>query len=140
MPDDISDLERLGRAVKRVQYRHHRTLDAALATIGSTLSQWDALRAIGRNPGASAHALAVLTFQSDQSFGTLASRLVARGLIERSPGAGRRIEHHLTAAGERMLAAGHPLAEQMLAGSFANLTAAERTQLLMLLERTGDEA
>jgi DNA-binding MarR family transcriptional regulator len=139
MPDDISDLERLGRAVKRVQYRHHRTLDTSLATIGSTLAQWDALRAIGRNPAASAHTLAIATFQSDQSFGTLAARLVAQGLIERRPGKGRRIEHHLTPAGERMLAAGHPLAEEMLAGSFANLTVAERTQLLALLERTGDE-
>ncbi|CAN5144841.1 MarR family transcriptional regulator [soil metagenome] len=132
-----TDLERLGLAVKRVQYRHHRALDVKLATIGSTLTQWDALRAIGRNPGASAHALAVETFQSDQSFGTLAGRLIAQSLIERRPGKGRRIEHHLTPAGERMVAAGHPLAAEMLGASFADLTEAERAQLLALLERSG---
>lgn len=132
-----TDLERLGLAVKRVQYRHHRALDLKLATIGSTLTQWDALRAIGRNPGASAHDLAVETFQSDQSFGTLAGRLVAQHLIERRPGKGRRIEHHLTEAGERMVAAGHPLAAEVLAASFGDLAETELARLLELLERSG---
>src|ERR1043166_4841201 len=66
-------LEVLGRAVKQVQYRHHRALDTALAGVNSALAQRDARRAIARDPGASAHALAVATFQSDQSFGTLAN-------------------------------------------------------------------
>jgi hypothetical protein len=60
----------LGRRIKQVQYKHHRALDARLAAVGTTLAQWAALRAIGRLPGASAHALAVETFQSDQAFGT----------------------------------------------------------------------
>ena len=130
-----ADLETLGRAVKQVQYRHHRALDARLASVGTTLAQWDALRAIGRNPGASAHKLAVETFQSDQSFGTLAGRLAGQGLIERRAGRGRRIEHRLTPAGKKVLRAGHPVANKVLAASFARLSEKERSALLDLLLR-----
>ena len=130
-----ADLETLGRAVKQLQYRHHRALDARLAVAGTTLAQWDALRAISRNPGASAHALAVETFQSDQSFGTLANRLAAQDLIKRRAGRGRRIEHHLTPAGKKVLRAGRPIANEVLAASFAELSAKERSTLLDLLLR-----
>jgi hypothetical protein len=43
----------------------------------------------GGVPGASLHRLAQLTFQIDQSFGTLAARMADRGLIERVSGPGR---------------------------------------------------
>ena len=128
-----TELQVLGREIKRAQWRHHRAFDMRLAESGTTITQWDALRAIARHPGASAHELAGETFQSDQAFGTLASRLVAQKLIERRPGWGRRIEHHLTPAGERMLAAGHPIADAVLGESFAALTEPERAQLLALL-------
>lgn len=128
-------LEILGRAIKQVQYRHHRALDSRLAAVGSTLAQWDALRAISREPGASAHSLALETFQSDQAFGTLANRLEAQGLIERRPGEGRRIEHHLTKAGEQILEAGHEVAHEVLKASFASVTERERVVLLELLQR-----
>ena len=131
-----ADLEALGRAVKQVQYRHHRALDAQLAAVGTTLAQWDALRAIARSPGASAHTLAVETFQSDQSFGTLAIRLADQGLITRRAGRGRRIEHRLTAAGKKVLQAGHPIAVKIFAASFAQLSEKERSTLLDLLLRT----
>lgn len=130
-----ADLERLGRAVKQVQYRHHRALDTRLAAAGTTLAQWDALRAISRNPGASAHALALETFQSDQSFGTLANRLAAQGLITRRQGRGRRLEHRLTPAGKKVLEAGHPIAMKIFAASFAHLSEKERSTLLDLLLR-----
>ena len=131
-----ADLEALGRAVKQVQYRHHRALDAQLAAVGTTLAQWDALRAIARSPGASAHTLAIETFQSDQSFGTLANRLADQGLISRRAGRGRRIEHRLTAAGKKVLQAGHPIAVKIFAASFAQLSEKERSTLLDLLLRT----
>ena len=133
------ELRRLGRAIKQIQDRHHRELDARLATIGTTLVQWDALRVINRNPGASAHALAVATFQSDQAFGTLANRLVAQGLIDRRPGHGRRIEHHLTESGSKTLTAGRPLMNEVLAASFAPLSEKERVTLLELLTRIASD-
>ncbi|MEU5771439.1 MarR family winged helix-turn-helix transcriptional regulator [Streptomyces asoensis] len=129
------ELQILGRAVKAAQYRQHRTLDSRLASIGSTLAQWDALRAIGRAPGASARELAAATFQSEQAFGTLAGRLTAQGLVDRRPGRGRRIEHHLTAEGRRVLEAGHEVADPALAECFENLAEAEREALLGLLRK-----
>jgi DNA-binding MarR family transcriptional regulator len=133
----MTDLEQLGRAIKVAQARHHRALDTGLRSIGSTLAQWDALRAVANLPCASAHDLALATFQSDQSFGTLASRLEGHGLIERRPGRGRRIEHHLTAPGKAIVRAGQQIATELLAESFAGLSGPERTQLLRLLAKVG---
>lgn len=134
------ELEALGRAAKQLQYRHHREFEVRLATVGTTLAQWDALRAIERLPGATAHALAVATFQSDQAFGALANRLVAQRLVTRRPGHGRRIEHHLTPEGERTLEAGYPLGDEVLRASFAELSEEDRATLLELLLRTlGDD-
>ncbi|MFD9429285.1 MarR family winged helix-turn-helix transcriptional regulator [Streptomyces sp. NPDC060002] len=125
----------LGRAVKAVQYRQHRALDSRLASVGSTLAQWDALRAIGRTPGVSARELAAATFQSEQAFGTLAGRLVAQGLVDRRPGHGRRLEHHLTPEGERVLKAGHEVANSVLSECFEGLAETEREALLELLRK-----
>ncbi|MFD8705344.1 MarR family winged helix-turn-helix transcriptional regulator [Kitasatospora sp. NPDC059648] len=130
-----SELQELGRAVKQAQYRQHRALDSALSAIGTTLAQWDALRAISRSPGASARELAAATFQTEQAFGTLAGRLTAQALVERRPGHGRRIEHHLTPIGEQVLAAGHTVADKVLAACFSALPDADRATLLDLLQR-----
>ena len=135
-----ADLQLLGRAVKQAQYRQHRALDGALATVGSTLAQWDALRAISRTPGASARELAAATFQTEQAFGTLVGRLTAQDLVERRPGHGRRIEHHLTPAGERILKAGHKVADEVLAEAFAPLPEPDRATLLQLLQRLNGAA
>ena len=128
-----TDLEALGLAVKRAQYRNHRTMDAALRELGISLVQWDALRAILRMPGASGHDLAAATFQSDQAFGTLAGRLVERGLIARAAGRGRRIEHTLTDEGRRMLHEGQLIASRVLDELFSPLDDAERAALFRLL-------
>ncbi|MEU4496368.1 MarR family transcriptional regulator [Streptomyces sp. NPDC023998] len=128
-------LQDLGLAVKRLQHRHHRTLDALLIEQGTTLAQWDALRAIHRHPESTSHELAVLTFQSDQSFGTLAKRLLARKLIERTAGPGRAIRHRLTPSGEAVLDKGHAVVNHVLTESFAPLSQQERDLLHSLLTR-----
>ena len=136
-----TDLKPLGLAIKRVQHRHHRALEAGLIEIGTTLAQCNALRAIASNPDSSSHKLAGLTFQTDQSFGALANRMVERGLIERVAGEGRAILHHLTPEGERMLRAGDVVSERVLAASFASLNKGERRQLQGLLAKMlGDPA
>ncbi|MGG7465258.1 MarR family winged helix-turn-helix transcriptional regulator [Plantibacter sp. YIM 135347] len=129
------DLEHLGRSVKRVQDRDHRALDTALRTIGISLVQWDALKAIDRNPGASAHDLAVATFQSDQAFGTLATRLITAGWVDRSPGDGRRLHHRLTEDGQSILAEGRTLARGVWEELFAPLDDDEQRALAALLEK-----
>ena len=128
-----TDLLDIGRLVKSLQNRQHRMVDAALAEIGSTLSQWDALRAIKRHPDASSHVLAEYTFQTDQSFGALAMKLEERGLIARTPGAGRALRHSLTPDGNDLLSKATKIVERVLAQSFAPLSKAERAQLLSLM-------
>lgn len=117
--------------VKRLQHRHHRELTAALAPLGISLVQWDTLRHLDRHPEASLHDLAVLTFQTDQSFGSLATRMAERGLIERVPGPGRAVRHRLTERGEELLRAGMEIHERVVTGSFAPLASDE-------LDRLGD--
>jgi DNA-binding MarR family transcriptional regulator len=129
-----TDLKVLGQALKRAQYRDHRTMDAALRSVGVSLVQWDALRAIDRMPGASGHDLAVVTFQSDQAFGTLANRLDDRGLIVRTAGHGRRIEHELTEEGRQALRDGYNVADRVLKELFTPLNEDERATLLRLLQ------
>lgn len=121
-------------AVKRLQHRHHRALTQALAPLGLSLVQWDTLRHLYRRPDASLHDLAVLTFQTDQSFGSLAVRMAERGLVERVPGPGRAVRHRLTEEGARLRAEGQALADRVIESSFSGLSAAQLDQLGDLLE------
>jgi DNA-binding MarR family transcriptional regulator len=111
--------------VKRLQARHHRDANARLAPLGLSIVQWDTLRQLDLNPEASLHRLAELTFQTDQSFGGLASRMVDRGLIERMPGPGRAVRHRLTAKGRELRRAGERLVDDVLKDSFSPLTRKE---------------
>jgi DNA-binding MarR family transcriptional regulator len=125
----------LGLAVKRLQVAHHRAATEALRPLAVTLVQWDALRHLHENPGASLHDLAVLTFQTDQAFGTLATRLEARGLIRRVPGSGRAIRPELTPEGERVRASGAELVGRVVRDSFSPLDDGERAVLGDMLQR-----
>ncbi|MFH8533985.1 MarR family winged helix-turn-helix transcriptional regulator [Streptomyces tendae] len=121
-------------AVKRVQHRHHRALSRGLAPLGLSLVQWDAMRHLRQQPEASLHELAVLTFQTDQSFGTLAARMADRGLIERVPGPGRAVRHRLTEEGARLLAEGQAVVDGIVASSFGALSAEQLNCLGALLD------
>ena len=132
--------EVLGRAVKQVQWRHHRALDARMRGIGSTIVQWDVLRALEQQPDASAHELALATFQSDQSLGVMMRNMERKGLVERSAPRGRRIEHRPTEAGLRILEQGHRFAAEVLEATFGGFSADERATLLALLRRAGADA
>jgi DNA-binding MarR family transcriptional regulator len=124
----------VGLAVKRLQHRHHRAAGRALAPLGLSLVQWDALRHLHIKPDASLHDLAVLTFQTDQSFGSLAARMAERGLIERVPGPGRAVRHQLTEEGARLRAEGQIVVDAVTATSFSALTPDQLDQLGALLD------
>jgi DNA-binding MarR family transcriptional regulator len=128
-------LEDVALSIKKVQARHHRALDRRLSPLGVTLVQWNALREIGRNPGVSAHALAELTFNSDQAFGALATRLIRQGFVLREPGIGRAIVHRLTPKGAKLRDAGQEVLLEVLKQSFAQLSVAERQHLQALLTK-----
>src|SRR6202521_5984667 len=132
MPVAVQDI---GRAIKQLQYRHHRGMDHKLREVGTSLAQWDALRAIANRPNSSAHALAEMTFQTDQSFGALANRLLKRGMIERVAGPGRAIRHRLTPRGEATLRKGHEVVGPVLESSFAALTSRQREDFYRLIGR-----
>jgi DNA-binding MarR family transcriptional regulator len=125
----------MGLSVKRLQMRHHRQANSALAVLGISLVQWDALRHVDQNPGASLHDLAVLTFQTDQSFGALAARMESRGLIERVSGPGRAVRHRLTAKGADLRSAGGEILNGVLAESFSPLSPEQRTIFEALLRQ-----
>ena len=132
MPRDVGEI---GLSVKRLQMRHHRTVNERLAPLGISIVQWDALRHLHENPEASLHDLARLTFQADQSFGTLAARMIDRGLIERVPGPGRAVRHRLTGKGEELREKAGEIVRGMLTESFSALTDEELQTFGDLLAR-----
>jgi DNA-binding MarR family transcriptional regulator len=132
MPRDLGEI---GLSVKRLQMRHHRTANERLAPLGISLVQWDALRHLHENPEASLHDLAQLTFQTDQSFGTLAARMIDRGLIERVPGPGRAVRHRLTDRGEELREQAGETLQEVLTESFSPLSAEEVQTFGELLAR-----
>ena len=125
----------VGIAVKRLQWRHHTEASKGLAELGVSLPQWDVLRRLHERPDASLHELAQLTFQTDQSMGSLAARMVARGLLERLEGSGRAVRHRLTPDGERIRKAGDRILDTVLTASVGGLSPAERVTLLKLLQK-----
>ena len=141
--DVARTLQEIGLSVKRLQMRHHRAANAELAALDISLVQWDALRHLDQNPNASLHDLAQLTFQSDQAFGTLAARMIDRGLIERVSGPGRAVRHRLTDKGRALRQAGGRILDRVLTGSFAPLTpdqlASFDTLLLRLLDADDED-
>ncbi|GIL27702.1 MarR family winged helix-turn-helix transcriptional regulator [Actinocatenispora comari] len=130
-----SSLAELALGVKRLQVRHHRAIDTRLAPLGLSLAQWDVLRHLHRHPDASLHDLARLTFQTDQSMGTLAGRMATRGLIERVTGPGRAVRHRITAEGDRLRTAAQYEVDRVLGESFGPLDESDRATLGDLLSR-----
>jgi DNA-binding MarR family transcriptional regulator len=128
-------LQQVGLSVKRLQWQHHRGANTRLAEIGLSLVQWDVLRHLADNPEASLHDLALLTFQTDQSMGTLATRMIANNLIERVPGPGRAIRHRLTPAGEQARVKGGELINTVFDQTLRRLTPAELTTLYDLVTK-----
>jgi DNA-binding MarR family transcriptional regulator len=130
-----TNLRKIGLSVKRLQMRHHREANSALAKLKISIVQWDALRHLAENPRASLHDLAVLTFQSDQAFGTLATRMIERGLISRVTSDGRAIHHVITEKGHALRRKADKILERVLEKSFAPLSASELATLDELLIR-----
>lgn len=133
----VPSLQDVGLAVKRLQWRHHRAANERLAEFGVSLVQWDVLRHLAQQPEASLHALAELTFQTDQSMGTLATRMIQRELIERVPGPGRAVRHRLTTRGEEVRRAGARVLDGVFAESLGRLSEDDLAELHRLLLLAG---
>ena len=129
----MASLQEVGLAVKRLQWRHHRTANVRLADLGLSLVQWDVLRHLHAQPEASLHDLALLTFQTDQSMGALASRMIKRGLLVRVQGPGRAVRHRLTDRGDEARRGGGEILDGVLEESLGTLTPAQLDELNKLL-------
>ena len=128
-----SNLE-LGLAVRELHWRHNREANRRLqARAGISLKQWEVLRVLRREPEASLRDLAVLTWQTDQSMGELARRMVDRGLLTRAGGPGRAVRHHVTSEGRAALEAGAGIVDDILARSVGSLTAEEQVAFHAML-------
>lgn len=129
-------MQDVGLAVKQLQWRHHREANRRLrASARLSLVQWDVLRHLHREPDSSLHDLAVQTFQTDQSMGELAKRMVDRGLLARFDGPGRAVRHRLSSEGEAAYKAGSGIVDDVLAESIGTLTANERASLHAMLTK-----
>jgi DNA-binding MarR family transcriptional regulator len=128
-------LQDVGLAVKRLQWRHHREANRRLTPLGLSLVQWDVLRHLHAQPDASLHTLAILTFQTDQSMGELARRMVDRGLLERVAGPGRKVRHQLTGAGEQLRRDGAAVIDGVLRDTLGELSGRELAALHTLLAK-----
>lgn len=128
-------LEQLGLAIKRMQSRHHKAMDARLLPIGISLVQWHALREIDRNPGSTQLRLADLTFNSAQAFGALMTRMLRDDLVQRESGVGRAYSLSLTPKGQQLIQDGEAVMHSVLEESFAGLDEQERQQLQGLLDK-----
>ena len=73
------------------------------------------------------------TFQTDQSMGELAKRMVDRGLLRRVDGPGRAVRHRLTSEGDAAYQLGSTVADEVLAKSIGALNADERDSLHAML-------
>jgi DNA-binding MarR family transcriptional regulator len=128
-------VETLGFLVKMTQHTQTKTVDKALAPFEITVVGWAALKRIAENPGASQHALAIMTFNSDQAFGTLAQRLARLDMIERVEGPGRAVIHSLTPKGQLTLNKCDRLVRRTLGKLYASLSEGEQDQLGRLLKK-----
>jgi DNA-binding MarR family transcriptional regulator len=123
----------VGLAVKRLQWQHHREANRRLSAVGLSLVQWDVLRHLHEAPDASLHALAELTFQTDQAMGELARRMAARGLLARVNGPGRAVRHAVTPAGEAARQAGSGIVDGVLDETIGRLSPQQQATLCRLL-------
>lgn len=103
--EETADLAaRIGYQVKRTQALLRARMDEALRPLGLITPQYSCLELLRHNPGASNSDLARAAFVTRQTMNTLLRGLEDRGLVERSPAAGRVRPTVLTAEGARLVA------------------------------------
>jgi len=124
----------------RALARLAKSAEMALGGVELSLPQYRVLIFLSEHDAAAASALASRLDVTRPTITAIVDGLVARGFVERRPAQDdrRRVEHHLTRAGERILAEGDQAIIARLAGVAAHLEPAEITQAAAGLERWGD--
>lgn len=102
--------------------------EAALAPYGLSEPQWDTLRTLRDQPGASGAEIARSTKVSPQAVATMLQRLEKAGLIVRRSAQGRVMETYLSEVGEALLQKGDAIAIEIEAKVLSGFSAKERSQ------------
>jgi long-chain acyl-CoA synthetase len=146
MPSKGSSASKQGMQIGRVVARLAKQAELALADVDLSPAQYRALSFLSEDDrAAAASRLADRLAVSRPTITALVDGLVSRGLVERSesPGDRRRVDHALTPAGKRALAAADSAIQARLATIAAHLDptdAASATNGLAAWGRALDEA
>ena len=136
------DVYAVGNALKRAQHEFRLVLNDELARLDTNISQLNILRDIGANPGISSAQLARLGFHTPQTLGQQGIQMQKRGLIKRTPGEGRTLEHQITPKGERLLGKGLEIAREVhgrVLRDFDDLQLEELAATFRLIARRASE-
>jgi len=124
-------------ALRQIVHSLHRASRSAERAHGVSGAQLFVLQLLADSPAPSLNALAERTLTHQSSVSVVVSRLVSRGLVERSrsPEDGRRIELRLSAAGEELLTQTPAAMQIRLIESLRELPARDLRTLAALLTR-----
>jgi long-chain acyl-CoA synthetase len=124
----------------RALARLAKSAEMALGGVDLSLPQYRVLIFLADHDAAAASALAARLDVTRPTITAIVDGLVARGFVERRPAQDdrRRVEHHLTAAGEQVLHDGDQAVIARLGSVAAHLDPEEVTQAAAGLERWGD--
>lgn len=124
----------------RALARLAKSAEMALGGVDLSLPQYRVLVFLSEHDAAAASALASRLDVTRPTITAIVDGLVARGLVERRPASGdrRRVEHHLTAAGEQLLGAGDDAIVGRLRAIADHLDGAEAAQAGAGLSCWGD--
>lgn len=127
--------------VKRVEQQLMAAKNAALRPLGLTVPQYAALLLLSQNPGMSAAALARSCLVTPQTMATVLSNLETKGMVVSQPHRwhGNVIEHQLTELGQQALARADSEASAIERAVADGFSAAERKQLVALLDRVSGQ-
>ncbi len=131
----------VGFVVSSVGYAVGRRFHQVLAPLELEPREFALLRAVGAAEGQSQQAIGERLQIPPSRMVAFVDALEGRGLLERrhNPADRRTRALHLTAAGRKLLGRAFVLAADLESHLCAQLSAAEREQLLALLARVGDQ-
>jgi len=124
-------------SLRRIVQELRRSTSHCERLTGLTGAQVFVLKQIRSKKGLSLNELATLTFTHQSTMSEVVGRLERRGYVLRnkSPEDARRLEIHLSAEGEAVLAAGYLTAQENLTRAIAALPNETRTRLAQGLDQ-----
>ncbi len=130
-------LRNFGFLLKDVSRLYLRNFERHSSVLGLTLAQCKVLGHLQRNEGISQTRLAELTDTDPMTLGRLLDRMQAEGLVERRADPDDKRAHclHLQSAALPVLESIWQLADRARAESLTGLSAADRAQLMKLMQR-----